>query len=62
MLEAAYLPSLWRVWDTSLRLLLNAVSGAPGIDDFLLANANVHRRLANSRRRRRPHIQYPLRR
>jgi hypothetical protein len=62
MLEAAYLPSLWRVWDTSLRLLLNAVTGALGLDDFLLANATVHRRLANSRRRRRPHVSYPLRR
>jgi len=61
MLEAAYLPSLWRVWDISLRLLLIAVAGTPGLDDFLRANANVHRRLAHSRRRRRPQLSYPLR-
>jgi hypothetical protein len=59
MLEAAYLPSLWRVWDTCLRLLLNAVTGALGLDDFLLANTNVHRRLAHSRRRRTPQVSYP---
>jgi hypothetical protein len=62
MLDAAYLPSLWRVWDTALRVLLNAVAGALGLEDFLRANRNVHRRLANSRRRRKPHVSYPLRR
>jgi hypothetical protein len=62
MLDAAYIPSLWRVWDITLRLLLSAVSGALGLDDFLLANGNVHRRLAHSRRRRRPHVSYPPRR
>jgi hypothetical protein len=62
MLNAAYLPSLWRVWDTTLRLLLNAVAGTLGLDDFLLANRNVHRRLAHSRRQRTPHVSYPLRR
>jgi len=61
MLEADYLPSLWRVWDTSLRLLLNAVTGALGIAEFLRANTNVHRRLAHSRRQRRPHVRYPIR-
>jgi hypothetical protein len=62
MLDDAYLPSLWRVWGMSSRLSLNAVIGAVGLDDFLRANANVHRRLAHSRRRRRPQVSYPLRR
>ena len=41
--------------------VLNAVTGALGIDDFLLASANVHRRLTTSRRRRRPQFNYPIR-
>jgi hypothetical protein len=45
----------------SLRLLLASVMGDLGFDNFLLANANVHRRLAHSRRRRTPHVRYPLR-
>jgi hypothetical protein len=61
LLDAAYIPSLWRVWDMSLRLLLASVMGDLGFDNFLLANANVHRRLAHSRRRRTPHVRYPLR-
>jgi len=62
MLDAAYIPSLWRAWDVSRRLLLVIVMGALGLDDLLQATANVHRRLAHSRRKRRPHVQYPLRR
>jgi hypothetical protein len=61
MLEADYLPSLWRVWDTTLRILLSMVFGTIALSDLLAANANVHRRLANSRRRRQPHVAYPLR-
>jgi hypothetical protein len=61
MLDAAYLPSLWRVWGTALRLLLSTVAGAIGLDDFLRAGWSVHRRLAHSRRQRRPNVRYPLR-
>jgi len=62
MLEADYLPSLWRVWDTTLRILLSMVFGTLGLSELLAANASVHRRLANARRRRQPHVIYPLRR
>jgi hypothetical protein len=62
LLDAAYIPSLWRVWDISLRLLLATVMGSVAPDDLLQAAANVHRRLAHSRRKRRPHVCYPLRR
>jgi hypothetical protein len=61
LLDAAYIPSLWRVWDTSRRCLLTAVFGGLAIDAFLHANPNVHRRLAHSRRKRKPHLRYPLR-
>lgn len=42
-------------------LLLLAVLGTLALDDLLRADANVHRRLANSRRRRQPHDRYPIR-
>jgi len=61
MLDAAYIPSLWRVWDITRRLLLVAVMGSLALDDLLQAAANVHWRLAHSRRKRRPHVCYPLR-
>jgi len=62
MLDAIYIPSLWRVWDIALRLLLATVIGDLAPDDFLRASRNVHRRLAHSRRRRKSHVSYPLRR
>jgi hypothetical protein len=50
------------VWDIAFRLLLVTVIGDLAPDDFLSANQNVHRRLAHSRRRRKPHVSYPFRR
>jgi len=50
------------VWDVSRRLLLVAVMGGLGLDEWLRAAANVHWRLAHSRRNRKPHVFYPLRR
>ena len=61
MLDAAYIPSLWRVWDVARRMLLVAVMGGLGLADLLQAATNVHWRLAHSRRKRRPHVFYPLR-
>jgi hypothetical protein len=62
LVDAAYIPSLWRVWDMSRRLLLLAVMGDLALDDLLRAADNVHRRLAHSRRKRKPHVSYPARR
>jgi hypothetical protein len=61
LLDAAYVPSLWRVWDISRRTLLLAVIGGLTVDHLLRAEPNVHRRLAHARRKRKPHIRYPLR-
>jgi hypothetical protein len=62
LLDAAYLPSLWRAWNITRRILLLAVFGSLALDDLLHAGPNVHRRLANSRRKRKPHVCYPPRR
>jgi hypothetical protein len=62
MLDAAYIPSLWRVWEIGLRVLLVTVIGGLTPDHLNRANANVHRRLASSRRKRAPQVHYPLRR
>jgi Transposase DDE domain len=61
LLDAAYLPSPWRVWDMARRVLLAAVLGGVAIGEFLTAALNVHRRLAHSRRRRAPQGRYPIR-
>jgi hypothetical protein len=62
LLDAGYLPSLWRTQRISFRLLLLAVIGPLAVDALLRADANVHRRLADARRKRRPDMPYPLRR
>jgi hypothetical protein len=62
LLDAAYVPSLWRVWGVTRRVLLLAVLGSLALDDLLHAGPNVHRRLAHSRRKRKPHVRYPLQR
>jgi hypothetical protein len=61
LLDAAYIPSLWRLWDVSRRVLLLSVLGSLALSDLLNAGPNVHRRLAHSRRKRKPHVRYPLR-
>jgi hypothetical protein len=43
------------------RVLLAAVLGVVAIGEFLTAAANVHRRLAHSRRQRSPQLRYPIR-
>ena len=60
-LDAAYTPSLWRVWDITRRVLLIAVIGRIALDDLLQAAANGHRRLTHPRRKRKPHVCYPVR-
>jgi len=49
------------VWDIARRVLLIAVIGSITLDDLLKAATNVHRRLAHSRRKRKPHVRYPVR-
>jgi hypothetical protein len=61
LLDAAYTPSLWRVQHANLLLLVLAVIGPLALDALLRASPNVHRRLAHPRRKRKPHICYPVR-
>ena len=61
LLDATYVPSLWRAWDITRRVLLLAVLGSLNVEDLLHAGPNVHRRLAHSRQKRRPHVRYPIR-
>jgi hypothetical protein len=58
--ELDRLPSLWRINRMVLTALLAAVIGpiTPGL--VLSAAAAMHRRLANTRRKRRPAVVYPL--
>jgi len=58
--ELDRLPSLWRINRMVLTALLAAVIGpiTPGL--LLSAAAAMHRRLANTRRKRRPAVAYPL--
>lgn len=60
VIDAGYTPSQWCSWHMALRLLLTAVLGQLLIDDLLRAGPNVHRRLAHPRRKRRPHVSYPV--
>ncbi len=52
---------MWRAWELTRQVLLAAIIGALTITDLLHAHDNVHRRLAHSRRKRKPHIAYPVR-
>jgi len=52
---------MWRAWELTRRVLLTAIIGAITIADMLHASQNVHRRLAHSRRKRKPHVHYPVR-
>jgi hypothetical protein len=49
------------VQDTTLLWLVHAVIGPLTLDALLHADPNVYRRLAHPRRKRRPHICYPVR-
>jgi hypothetical protein len=62
LLDAASIPSLWRVSDIGRRAVLLAVVGGFAVDHLLRADPNVHHRLAHARRKRKPQVRYPLRR
>ena len=61
LLDAAYVPSLWAVQKTVLRVLLAVILGPISLANILAAPANVHRHLANAPRKRKPAIRYPVR-
>ena len=61
LLDAAYVPSLWAVQKTVLRVLLAVILGPISLATILAAPANVHRHLANAPRKRKPAIRYPVR-
>ena len=61
LLDAAYVPSLWAVQKTVLMVLLGIVIGPLSVASIVAPHPRVHRRLANAPRRRKPHIQYPVR-
>jgi hypothetical protein len=58
--DAAYQPSLWRVQKTALLLLVLAVLGPVPIGAMLDAGPALHWQLANTRRRRKPAVSYPV--
>jgi hypothetical protein len=62
MLAENCLPSPWRVQKTASLLLLIAIIGAPTLHAFLNAGPRLHRRLANTKRKRKPQIAYPMKR
>jgi hypothetical protein len=53
-------PSLWRINRMVLTALLAAVIGPITPRLILTAAVAMHRRLANTRRKRRPAVVYPL--
>jgi len=58
--DADCLPSLWRLQETAAMLLVLAIIGLPGLHHLIHAGPRMHRRLANSSRKRKPHLAYPL--
>jgi hypothetical protein len=61
LLDAGYVPSPWRAQRFVLRVLLPAVLGSLPINAARDAGRNVHRKLADTRRKRKPQIRYPVR-
>jgi hypothetical protein len=61
MLDAAYIPSLWRVQKTVVLLLVLAVLGPCPLSRMLKHDPTLHWTLAHTRRQRKPHIRYPVR-
>jgi hypothetical protein len=55
------MPSQWRVQKTAYMLLLVAIIGAPRLHGLINASPKLHRRLANTPRKRKPQIAYPRR-
>jgi len=60
LLDQAYVPSLWRVQKTVLRVLLTIVLGALPLSAIIHAKRHVHQQLANAPRRRTPCMSYPV--
>jgi hypothetical protein len=55
----ACLPSLWRVQRMVLLSITLALLGDALLQHLTQPTADLHRRLANSRRRRKPQLLYP---
>ena len=62
LLDAGYIPSLWQAHRFVLRALLPAVLGSLPIQAVQDPGRSVHRKLADTKRKRKPQIRYPLRR
>jgi Transposase DDE domain len=60
LIDVAYEPSLWRVQKTALLLLVLAVLGPVPISCMLNAGPALHWQLANTRRKRKPAVSYPV--
>jgi hypothetical protein len=61
MLDAEYLPSLWRAYKLAAMILLESVRGQLCLAHLTRAGPAIHRYLANPPRKRKPHIRYPVR-
>lgn len=61
LLDDAYIPSLWAVQKIVLLVLHAIVLGPLGLTNLTDAGDTVHRHLANTPRKRRTHIRYPVR-
>ncbi len=59
-MDAAYQPSLWRVQKTAILLLGLALLGPLPINAMLEAGPALHWQMANTRRRRKPAVSYPV--
>jgi len=55
------MPSPWRVQKTAYLLLLAAIIGAPRLHRLIKGSPHLHHHLANTPRKRKPQIPYPLR-
>lgn len=60
LIDAAYQPSLWRVQKTAVLLLVLAVLGPLPVERMLDAGPGLHWQLANTRRKRKPAVSYPV--
>jgi hypothetical protein len=61
LIEAGDQPSLWRVQKTVVLLLVLAVLGPVPIHSMLDVGPDLHWKLANPRRKRKPAVAYPVR-
>ena len=60
LLDDAYIPSLWAVQKIALLVLHAIVLGPLALTNLTAAGPTVHRHLANTPRKRRPQIRYPV--